>query len=78
MIDITTAPLPSPDVSLAATSPDSLLLAANLAPVLGKLTARFGSRDLFVQLAIYPGEVEAVIAGTTAKARAVAATYTGG
>ena len=45
-IDITTAPLPSPAVTLTATSPHSLLLAGNLAPVLGKLTARFGSQDL--------------------------------
>jgi len=48
-IDITTAPLPSPAVALPATSPDSLLLAGNLAPVLGKLTARFGRQDLIVQ-----------------------------
>jgi len=66
-IDITTAPLPGPAVALAATSPHSLLLAGNLAPVLGKLTARFGSQDLIAQLAIYPGEVEAVIAGTMAR-----------
>jgi hypothetical protein len=76
-IDVTTAPLPRPDVTLAATSPDSLLLAANLAPVLSKLTARFGRQDLIVQLAIYPGEVEAVIAGNNGEARAVTATYTG-
>jgi hypothetical protein len=76
-IDITTAPLPGPAVSLAATSPDSLLLAGNLAPVLRKLTARFGSQDLIVQMAIYPGEVEAVIAGNNGEARAVTATYTG-
>ena len=76
-IDITTAPLPSPAVTLAATSPDSLLLAGNLAPVLSKLTARFGSQDLIVQMAIYPGELEAVIAGNNGEARAVTATYTG-
>jgi hypothetical protein len=76
-IDITTAPLPGPAVALAATSPDSLLLARNLAPVLSKLTARFGSRDLIVQMAIYPGEVEAVIAGDNGEARAITATYTG-
>ena len=76
-IDITTAPLPSPAVALAATSPDSLLLAGNLATVLGKLTARFGTQDLIVQMAIYPGEVEAVIAGSNGEARAVTATYTG-
>ena len=76
-IDITTAPLPTPTVALAATSPDSLLLAGNLATVLGKLTARFGTQDLIVQMAIYPGEVEAVIAGGNGEARAVTATYTG-
>jgi hypothetical protein len=76
-IDITTAPLPSPAIALPATSPDSLLLAGNLAPVLGKLTARFGRQDLIVQMAIYPGEVEAVIAGSNGEARAVTATYTG-
>ena len=76
-IDITTAPLPGPTVALAATSPRSLLLAGNLTPVLGKLTARFGSQDLIVQLAIYPGELEAVIAGNNGEARAVTATYAG-
>jgi hypothetical protein len=76
-IDITTAPLPSPTVTLPATSPHSLLLADNLAPVLGKITARFGRQDLIVQMAIYPGEVEAVIAGNNGEARPVAATYTG-
>ena len=76
-IDITTAPLPGPSVALAATSPDSLLLAGNLTRVLSKLTARFGRQDLIVQMAIYPGEVEAVIAGNNGEARAVTATYTG-
>jgi hypothetical protein len=75
-IDITTAPLPSPTVALPATSPHSLLLADNLAPVLGKITARFSGQDLIVQMAIYPGEVEAVIAGNNSEARLVAA-YTG-
>jgi hypothetical protein len=76
-VDITTAPLPSPTVTLAATSPSSLLLAGNLAPVVKKITARFGSQDLIVQLAIYPGELEAVIAGNGGQARAVSATYSG-
>ena len=76
-IDITTAPLPRPDVALAATSPHSLLLAGNLAPVLSKLTARFGRQGLIVQMAIYPGEVEAVIAGSNGEARAITATYAG-
>jgi hypothetical protein len=76
-IDITTAPLPSPTVSLAATSPGSLFLASNLAPVVKKLIARFGSQDLIVQMALYPGELEAVIAGNGGEARAVSVTYSG-
>jgi hypothetical protein len=76
-VDITTAPLPSPAVTLSATSSRSLLLASNLAPVVKKITARFGSQDLIVQMAIYPGELEAVIAGNGGQARAVSATYSG-
>ena len=76
-VDITTAPLPSPAVRLAATSPGSLLLAGNLSPVVKKLIARFGSQDLVVQMAIYPGELEAVIAGNDGEAREVTVTYTG-
>jgi hypothetical protein len=45
--------------------------------VLGKITARFSGHDLIVQMAIYPGEVQAVIAGNNGEARLVAATYTG-
>ena len=75
-IDITTAPLPSPAVTLAATSRGSLLLARNLAPVVKKLLARFGRQDLILQMAIYPGELEAVI-GSNGEARAVSATYSG-
>ena len=76
-IDITTAPLPSPTVALPATSPRSLLVASNLAPVVSKLVARFGRGDLIVQMAIYPGELEAVIAGNDGEAREVSATSTG-
>jgi len=61
-IDITTAPLPAPTATLAATSPASLFDARNLEPVLRRLTARFGRHDLIVQLALYPGELEAVVA----------------
>ena len=75
-IDITTAPLPSPTVTLTATSPGSLFLASNLAPVVKKLIARFGSQDLILQLALYPGELEAVI-GSDGEARAVSVTYSG-
>jgi len=45
--------------------------------VLGKITTRFSGQDLIVQMAIYPGEVQAVIAGNNGEARLVAATYTG-
>ncbi len=74
--DITTAPLPGPTVTLAVTSTASLFVARNLAPVIKRLTARFGSNDLIIQLAIYPGELEAVI-GANGKAWAVRAAYTG-
>ncbi len=60
--DITTAPLPRPTVSLSATSPSSFLVARNLARVVRQLTARFGTHDLIIQMAIYPGEVQAVVA----------------
>jgi len=75
-VDITTAPLPSPTVTLTATSSHSLLLARNLTPVVKELLARFGSQDVIVQMAIYPGEVEAVIAGN-GTARPVSVTYSG-
>jgi hypothetical protein len=75
-VDITTAPLPSPAVTLPATNPDSLLRAANLEPVVKKLLARFGRQDLILQMAIYPGELEAVIGGD-GEARTVSATYSG-
>jgi hypothetical protein len=50
--------------------------ARNLAAVIKQLTGRFGRHDLIVQLAIYPGELEAVIAAN-GEARAVSATYAG-
>ncbi len=75
-VDVTTAPLPSPTVTLSATSKGSLLLASNLAPVVRKLTAQFGRQDLIVAMAIYPGELEAVIAGN-GEARRVSVTYSG-
>jgi hypothetical protein len=76
-VDITTAPLPGPTVTLAATSAASLFDAANLAPVIKKLTARFGSGDLIIQLALYPGELVAVIAGNNTEAYAVSVTAAG-
>lgn len=74
--DITTAPLPGPTVWLSATSPDSLLLARNLTPAVRKLTARFDSSNLILQLAIYPGELVAVI-GSNGTAWPVSVTYSG-
>jgi hypothetical protein len=75
-VDITTAPLPAPTATLAATGPASLFDAGNLQPVLQRLAARFGRHDLIVQLALYPGELEAVIA-TNGTAWAVTAAHGG-
>lgn len=76
-VDITKAPLPQPTVRLAATSPASLFAAHNLAAVIKQLTGRFGRHDLIVQMALYPGELEAVIAANGGQARPVSATDTG-
>lgn len=75
-VDITTAPLPAPTVTLPATSPRSLLAARNLAPVVRQLKARAGGQYIFVKLAIFPGELEGVLAAN-GKARAVSATAAG-
>ncbi|HEV2374771.1 MAG TPA: hypothetical protein VGS19_21735 [Streptosporangiaceae bacterium] len=75
-IDITTAPLPGPTVALAAGSSASLFNAQNLTAVVKRLTARFGTQDLILQAAVYPGEVEAVI-GANGKAWLVSVTYSG-
>jgi hypothetical protein len=75
-VDITTAPLPGPTVRLSATNPASLFAANNLAAVIKQLTGRFGHHDLIVQMALYPGELVAVIAAN-GQARAVSATYAG-
>jgi hypothetical protein len=40
--------------------------------VIRRLTARFGSRDLIIGLALYPGELDAVI-GANGEARAAPA-----
>ena len=74
--DITTAPLPGPTATLSATSPESLFDTRNLRPVLKQLAARFGRHDLIVQLALYPGELEAVIAAN-GTAWAVTSTHAG-
>lgn len=60
-IDITRAPLPVPSLSVAATSPTSLFYRRNLSPIVQALAKRFRGQSI-VQLAIYPGELEAVIA----------------
>lgn len=44
--------------------------------MLKQLTAHFSGHDLIIQLAVYPGELDAVIAGG-GDARAVRATYSG-
>jgi hypothetical protein len=75
-LDITTAPLPRPAVTLAATSPASLLRARNLAAALRRLASRLSRHDLIIQLAIYPGAVEAV-AGASGEARSVSVTDAG-
>jgi hypothetical protein len=76
-VDITTAPLPRPTVSLAATSSMSLFTAHRLTQVLARLATRVGHHGLFVQLAIYPGGLEAVLVGHGGQAQAVSVSYTG-
>jgi hypothetical protein len=71
-IDITTAPLPQPRVSLGAASAGSLFHAGNLAPVINELSLRFPSKQLVLSMALYPGELEAVI-GADGEARLVTA-----
>jgi hypothetical protein len=74
-VDITTAPLPEPLLTLPATSPHSLLLAKNLSPAENTLISRFGSKDLIIQLVVYPAELEAVIAASGGKAWLATVTY---
>jgi hypothetical protein len=61
VLDITKAPLPVPSSTRSASSPSSLFNARNLRPVVAALNTRFRNQSI-VQLAIYPGELEAVIA----------------
>jgi hypothetical protein len=70
VIDITKAPLPVPTSSLSATSTSSLFEAANLGPVVVALNKRFRKQSI-VQLAIYPGELQAVIINGDNQARLV-------
>jgi hypothetical protein len=76
-LDITKAPLPRPKVTLAATSRQSFFVARNLSVLVRQLTARFGQHDLIISMAIYPGEIEAVIAADGGRAWAVSDTYAG-
>jgi hypothetical protein len=69
-IDITKAPLPVPTSSLSAASPKSLFNASNLTPVVRALNRRFRNQSV-VQLAIYPGELQAVIINNQNEARLV-------
>jgi len=69
-IDITKAPLPVPTSSLSAASPNSLFNASNLTPVVQALNKRFRNQSV-VQLAIYPGELQAVIINSQNEARLV-------
>ncbi len=71
-IDITTAPLPQATVSLSATSPGSLYYARNLGPVVHELWSRFPGNKLILSMALYPGELEAVI-GSGGEAQLVTA-----
>jgi hypothetical protein len=75
-IDITKAPLPSPSSSLTATSAGSLFYARNLRPVVAAIDKRFAKQSI-VQLVLYPGELQAVIANADNEARLVTA-VTGG
>jgi hypothetical protein len=75
-IDITKAPLPSPSSSLAATSAQSLFDSRNLRPVLAALDNRFAGQAI-IQLVLYPGELEAVIATANGEARLVTANAAG-
>lgn len=74
-LDITTAPLPRPTLSRSAASA-SLFYDRNLRPVIEELSARFPSNQLILSMAIYPGELEAVI-GAGGEGRLVTAHASG-
>jgi hypothetical protein len=78
-VDITRAALPRPTGAavISADDPGSLFKASNLAPVLAQLARRFGSDGNVVALALYPGQLDAVIAGDDDQARLVTAGTTG-
>jgi hypothetical protein len=74
-VDITRTALPRPAVSVAATA-RSLFYARNLRPVVKALASRFGAKRLILALALYPGELEAVI-GAGGEAQSVTAGASG-
>ena len=59
--DITTAPLPRPAPTIVAADPASLFYARNLRTVMKALAARFATNQLILNMAVYPGELEAVM-----------------
>ncbi|HEV3048173.1 MAG TPA: hypothetical protein VGY13_12530 [Solirubrobacteraceae bacterium] len=68
--DIAKAPLPSPTVSIAPTSPQSLFYARNLRRAAAALAKRFKSNELILSTALYPSEPEAIV-GANGQARIV-------
>jgi hypothetical protein len=77
--DITRAALPRPAGAavIAATDSASLFRSSNLARVLNGLTHRFGPNENVVNLALYPGSLELVVADGNGHARLVSATAAG-
>jgi hypothetical protein len=63
-------PAAGPDVVAERDGPESLLDASNLTPVVPALNKRFRNQSV-VQLAIYPGELQAVIINNQNEARLV-------
>jgi hypothetical protein len=73
-VDVTRAPLPRPTGAAATIGPgsgSSLFRQANLARALGALTNRFGADGDIVALAIYPGQLDVVMADGLGNARLV-------
>ena len=75
-IDITRAPLPGPTDILPAASTGSLFRATNLRPILATIEHRFAGQSV-LRLVLYPGELQAVIAGAGDEARLVTASASG-
>ncbi len=68
--------LPTPAVQRSPTAPESLFRSRNLARALKAVAAQFASNQLILSLAIYPGELEAVV-GADGQAQLVTETATG-